>query len=81
MPGSRGMKKGRKKILRPIPDRLGHDVQFSYQIPKNGTVFASGRNVFNRSQATYAQAEGSNRIITDHRNYGGLWTIGMRGEF
>jgi hypothetical protein len=45
------------------------------------TVFASGRNIFNRSQASYVQAEGSKRIITDHRNYGGLWTLGVRGEF
>ncbi|MGH7959389.1 MAG: hypothetical protein ACREH8_20595, partial [Opitutaceae bacterium] len=63
------------------PDRVGHDVQASYQLPRNLTVFASGRNVFNRSQAGFIQAEGSNRMITDHRNYGALWTIGLRGEF
>jgi outer membrane receptor protein involved in Fe transport len=60
---------------------VGHDLQFSYRLPKNMTVFASGRNIFNRSQASYVQAEGSKRIITDHRNYGGLWTLGVRGEF
>jgi TonB-dependent receptor len=64
-----------------IPDRVGHDVQFSYRLRKYGTVFASGRNVFNRSQASFVQSEGSNRMITDHRNYGALWTLGMRGEF
>ena len=63
------------------PDRLGHDVQFSYRLRKYGTVFVSGRNVFNRSQFSFVQAEGSNKMITDHRNYGALWTIGMRGEF
>ena len=63
------------------PDRIGHDLQFSYRLPRNMTVFASGRNIFNRSQASYTQAEGGPRVITDHRNYGALWTIGLRGEF
>lgn len=64
------------------PDRLGHDVQFAYRLPKYATVFASGRNVFNRSQAGFGRGgDGGAKILTDHRNYGALWTIGVRGEF
>lgn len=61
-------------------ERLTHDLQFGYRFSSRMSLFVNARNVFNQQQRTYW---GPNRtdILNRHSDYGGIWTVGLRGMF
>ncbi len=61
-------------------ERLTHDAQFAYRISRYLTVFASGRNIFNRPQRNY-YGSGERTFLNRHSDYGAIWTVGVRGMF
>lgn len=61
-------------------ERLTHDVQASYRVSRLFTVFASGRNIFNRPQINYYGSGGAT-IMNRYSDYGAIWVVGVRGAF
>ena len=61
-------------------ERLTHDMQFGYRFSPRLTFFVNARNIFNRPQRNYW---GPMRSDLLYRNYdfGGIWTVGVRGGF
>jgi iron complex outermembrane receptor protein len=54
------------------------DISIGYEIVRNISVFANGRNIFNEPLTAYSL---SSAVITRQAKYGALWTVGVSGKF
>ncbi len=60
--------------------RLTHDLQLGYRLSNYVTLFATGRNIFNRPQRNYwGPVRGD--LVNRYSDYGSIWTVGVRGVF
>lgn len=61
-------------------ERITHDLQASYRLTRVVTLFATGRNIFNRPQRNFwGPVRGD--IVNRYSDYGSIWTVGVRGVF
>ena len=60
--------------------RLNHDAQFSYRVTKTISVFVTARNIFNDKPRNY-WGHMRNDILSQQQDHGGIWNVGVRGQF